>query len=221
MYGIFALTTQPISSLPRFAKTMNLQGRGDVAPTFQLTIDEHRAPYYDYNEYPKSEESLAITGSLVCALAVARKVLKVRGCKFVRCGWVLGSAIVLPTKICVTEFASGSSAALARQALRVEYLEQGHSKEEVDEIVASVDKGDYHEFADQENEREVDMRYALQEIWQDHVARAGGYPTEAQLREDRLFAAYFDLGFTLDSMDSAQEAQLETQIGQAEGPARA
>ena len=73
MYGIFALTTQPISSLPRFAKTMNLQGRGDVAPTFQLTIGEQRAPYYDYNAYPKSEESLAITGSLVCALAVARK----------------------------------------------------------------------------------------------------------------------------------------------------
>ena len=221
MYGIFALTTQPISSLPRFAKMMNLQGRGDVAPTFQLTIDEQRAPYYDYNAYPKSEESLAITGSLVCALAVARKVLKVRGCKFVRCGWVLGSAIVMPAKICVTEFASGSSAALVRQELRVEYLEQGYSKEEVDEIVASVDKGDYHEFADQENEREVDMRYALQEIWQDHVARAGGYPTEAQLREDGLFAAYFDLGFTLDSMDAAQEAQLETQIGQAEGPARA
>lgn len=221
MYGIFALTTQPISVLPRFAKKMNLQGRGDVAPTFHLTIDAPKAPYYDYNEYPKSEESLAITGPLVCALAVARKILKMRGCKFVRCGWVLGAAIVMPSKICVAEFSSGSSAALAREELRAEYLEQGYSKEEVDEIIEQVDNGDYHEFADQENEREVDIRYALQEIWEDCVAQVGGYPSESQLRKDGLFKAYFDLGFTIDCLDPAQEAQLETEIAQVEAPSRA
>lgn len=70
-----------------------------------------------------------------------------------RCGWVLGAAVVTPTQIAVVEFESGRSDALAREEVRGEYLELGYSEEEVRDILHQIDDGEYHEFSEEENAR--------------------------------------------------------------------
>lgn len=210
MHGLFVLTCDPQKATRAYAKKVKLQAHGDLAKTFCLEIEESDRSYYNYNEYPIDEESLGITGDFSCAIAIARHMLETRGCNFVRCGWVLGAAVVTPTQITVVEFESGSSDALAREEVRGEYLERGYSEEEVHDILHQIDDGEYHEFSDEENEREVSTRYALQAVWQDVAVAVGGYPDVERLRQEPLFSAYFDLGFSIFSVDFSAYADKTT-----------
>lgn len=212
MRRLFALTCEPQKATRAYAKKAKLQAHGDLAKTFSLVMEESDKSYYNYNEYPPGEESLGITGDLSCAIAIAHQMLATKGCNFVRCGWVLGAAVVTPTQISVVEFESGSSDALAREEVRGEYQEQGYTEEEILDILRQVDDGEYHEFSDEENEREVYTRYALQAVWQDVAVEVGGCPDVERLRKEPLFSAYFDLGFSVFPVDSSAYAETTTHL---------
>lgn len=117
---------------------------------------------------------------MATALAIGRQLFRHRRCRHVVLQWVLGCAVVSRKQALAVAFPDRSTDVIAREVVRA----QGGSVMDT----------------------EVDVRIALLDQWARKAAALGRHPTEEELRTLWVFEQFFDCGFALKTLGSAEMA---------------